>query len=800
MCFALGLAVAHQKKRLSNNKLRTDWKAVLPVINDIFLRECKDFKQDFPNGLPISNKLRSQYSDHDRDRVNKWMQMNRENCTPEEIKEMRRMRGIVFEAEERLSKLTDSVVECPGPNAATWLHFTPKTKKSTAHPVKPAKKAVRRPKAKNDSESEPEQWDEEEHETSEEQTDDNDDEEQENSEEQVDDDDGEEHDRSEEQADDNANDGHENSEQSGGEDQEEQENSSGQSNDDYNDEEERSNNKNPGDEESSSGSDDHSSDEDNSVVGRRPRRVAIVVEDEDEDAESASDEEVTDAADAIRAIRNKPRSARQAVPKTQPQRQKSSQGKKSPQLKKSSQRQKSRLNEVLNAHEIDDQPAPSTHFRGAFEAGTHAAVSHGIHDIHFDRSNPLEFEATEAWDRLQNGIFHSLQAEDDIDLVSPTLNNYVPNHGGGDILDDAIIQAKAAATFGNQDGLYLAPANQAELLRRHEPRDTSVERYNQVMSFKGLAPSPYPALAQELHHRNVNASRVHYDEGHALRPFYDVCKRILIAAFQGRRWNNLWVELQRALRLEWNNLSIVKDLIDPIVLSTGMPRSYVSEAVSLAMDKRAISSLKFAKLLAMPTYIHQSRGDPDDTLDIIIQNINAEPKIRMIHTNDVDFNAQPPSYTFWKNINEPGNDFKMVQHSESLYDQTGEVRRVMLTYGNTGQGKEVDLMLCDKPLCDECEPKDDMFPFNFAYAEQRKKLPLVHHKDVAMFEDEKLYFVPVQQGRQLGDAKLVKQDIHDVVFGSGKAYKVIFCDKTICGACKGDGVSKVADLIYPRRR
>ena len=43
-CFALGLAVAHQWKWRKNGTAVTDWKAVLEVINDVYLQEFDDFK------------------------------------------------------------------------------------------------------------------------------------------------------------------------------------------------------------------------------------------------------------------------------------------------------------------------------------------------------------------------------------------------------------------------------------------------------------------------------------------------------------------------------------------------------------------------------------------------------------------------------------------------------------------------------------------------------------------------------------------------------------------------------------
>jgi hypothetical protein len=58
----------------------------------------------------------------------------------------------------------------------------------------------------------------------------------------------------------------------------------------------------------------------------------------------------------------------------------------------------------------------------------------------------------------------------------------------------------------------------------------------------------------------------------------------------------------------------------------------------------------------------------------------------------------------------------------------------------------------------------------------------------------------MQQGPVLNDAAIVKRDIHEVMFGNGRASKVIICDKALCGACKPKDMSCIANLVLPWRR
>jgi hypothetical protein len=506
----------------------------------------------------------------------------------------------------------------------------------------------------------------------------------------------------------------------------------------------------------------------------------VAVDDEDDDAERTSDgEHFMNAADEIRADRKKAAQLfHSTARRTHPQ------------------YKKSHLSEVQNASgddeddEDDEEPAPSTFFQNAYEGGTYGDDVGGFPNVKHDQSVRLEYTAADLV-RIRDQF---LQPMDDSDFLPP-----FTSHKTG-ALYNAIIQSKAAELVGNQDGLQITPYQQNELLRRHWQNEMKALRYgeNRSMRLSGLAPPPYPP----------NPPRVYYGDGHTEhlpQPVvysYSALRRTLIIAFQARRWTDVMNVIKHApgfVEGEWN---ITTDLIDNIVATTGKSRADVTEAVSSATHRQSISSLKLAKLLALPIKINKREdAEPDGTLDNIVQQISNQPKLQMIHTNDVDFTTEPPTYTFRKNTTGSGNDFSFVHASNSLYPLTGEVRRVLLTYETTGQGKEIDVMLCHKTLCTQCTPSvTETHDLHFEYAEQRDELPLVHHKDVTMFEDEKLYFVPMQQGPALDDVVIEKRDIHEVVFANGRASQVIFCDKKLCGACKPKDVNCVADLVLPWRR
>lgn len=747
-CFALGLAVAHQWKMRKNGTPVADWHAILEVINDLYLQEFPEFRKIYPHGLPNANKLRSGYSDKDRGRSQSSWLMKPEDCTPQETREMNRIAQLLVMTERRLSTVPGSIVRNPAPNDVMWVSYD-------VNPAKASKERKR--KAKDESESESGESDQEDGDE--------------------DDRDEEEHDNSEEPADNNDND--------------EQDDSEEQTGGDENDDGQRSNNENPGGHESSSRSDDPTADDDaiagdsqsipidvdadDDVIVVAIRPPQIVVEDDD-DASKASDEvEILNAADAIFSIRQKSRRAgkeksrraRHDARQTQPQ------------------RKKTRLSEIQNEHEGYEEPTPSSYFRDAVDAGTT-----GNNNQHFHtQSVQLESKAIDSLKSFKDGARPVFKPKADLDLLPPSKRNK-PG-----VLDNAIIQAKAAEAVGNQGGLHIAHFNQKELLRRHKQSDVNAVRHDGEMSFKGLAPPEYPAIAK-IHYHTLDPLLTFFDDDYTGNS-YSECRRYLITAFQACHGFSVWDMLNRKRGFSFWEWEVFTDLINPITNTTGVSRDYVTRVVFHAKTGQPSSSVRFGKLLAMPTKIDGSKGEPNGTLDKIVQQIKQEPKLGMIHTNDVDYNTEPPTYTIRKRRHGFGNRFRSVHSSESLYAQTGEVRRVLLKDETTGQGKEVDLMLCDKPVCQICQPSDptdEELTTSFEHAEQRKQLPLVHHKDIVMFEDGALYFVPMEQALALEGAVIEKQDIHDVFFNGGKASKVIFCDKDLCGACKGKKL--VADLVF----
>lgn len=705
-CFALGLAVAHQWKWRKNGTTVTDWKAVLEVINDVYLQEFDDFRAIYPNGLTLAGKLRSEYSDRERGRHEKW-RLRQDQCTPQQIQEILRMRDIVFSTERRLSQVPDSLVVDPRPGAATWVWYQVKPPNIAA--PKAAQKAARKSKrkAKEQSESEAE-------------------------------DDGEEEDESFENGDDD-NEEEDSEVQDGGEDNAEQE---------------RSTHKDAGEEESSSGSDDASeSDRDGDIIvvaslTSRPRPIVVSVEDEDEDTERASDEEIGNPAHAIIELRKKAGHAKPAARQTRPQ------------------RKNTRLNEVQNVHDDDEQPAESTFLRDAFHDGRYGDFFYDYPTFPFGQSSES---------------LHTLGDPEWLPMSSVR---------GDGALNNAIIQAKGAAAIGQQGGINITPASQNELLRHYKQGDMQALRYDQAKRFKGLVPPNYPPV-QVVQDRILNTPHALDGDGTILPQSYPyrTFRRELIAAFQARRRIDFWAEVER-ISGQWN---VTTDLINPMAMSTGMSRADVINALTIAEKNQVDSSIELGQLLIMPTKIDQYKGEPNGTLENLVQQINRRRNLQMVHTNDVDFATQPPTYTIRKHKNGSRSNFCFVHASDSLYSQTGEVRRVLLTDETTGQGQEVDVMLCDKPLCEGCEPQEDMFERNFDHAEQRRQLPLVHRKDVVMLEDKNLYFVPMQQGPVLKGTSVIKRDIHEVIFGHGFS-RAIFCDKARCPACRG--ASCVPDLVY----
>jgi hypothetical protein len=128
-CFALGIANEHQKQPRKNGTLVPNWKAILEVINAVYLQEFDDFKKIYPNGLSNPGKLRSEFSDRERGRHNKW-RLRPDQCTSEELQAMNHIANVVIATEQRLSQLPGSIVSDPGVNPARWVYYIVKAPKA----------------------------------------------------------------------------------------------------------------------------------------------------------------------------------------------------------------------------------------------------------------------------------------------------------------------------------------------------------------------------------------------------------------------------------------------------------------------------------------------------------------------------------------------------------------------------------------------------------------------------------------------------------------------------------------------
>jgi hypothetical protein len=102
-CFALALAVDHQKQECqSDKKWCNHWKSILAVVNTVYLQEFPDFRNVYPNGLPNPNKLRTEYSDRYRIRESAKWKTKESDCSDEEIVELERIAEVVLQVETDL--------------------------------------------------------------------------------------------------------------------------------------------------------------------------------------------------------------------------------------------------------------------------------------------------------------------------------------------------------------------------------------------------------------------------------------------------------------------------------------------------------------------------------------------------------------------------------------------------------------------------------------------------------------------------------------------------------------------------
>jgi hypothetical protein len=175
-CFALELIVDHQKQPLKNKPevKVNDWDSILPVINKVYPQLDTQFAADYPNGLAIAGKLRTEYSDRYRIRQSAKWKTKKSQCSDEEIVELEKVAQIVMDAEtalhaEGVAEVRDHRIEELEPDGepATWWPSeheirTPETGEegSTATPTDtgetPTQKPKKRKRKKDESNEEKE--------------------------------------------------------------------------------------------------------------------------------------------------------------------------------------------------------------------------------------------------------------------------------------------------------------------------------------------------------------------------------------------------------------------------------------------------------------------------------------------------------------------------------------------------------------------------------------------------------------------------------------------------------------------
>jgi hypothetical protein len=167
-CFALALAVDHQKQeRQSDKKWCNHWKSILAVVNTVYLQEFPDFTAVYPNGLPNPNKLRTEYSDRYRVRESKKWKTKKIDCS-DEVVELERIAEVVLQVETDLcnagvQKVRDHRAEAMKPDgvpATRWPSDneirTPETceEGSTAAPTDTGETPTQKPKKRKRKEDE----------------------------------------------------------------------------------------------------------------------------------------------------------------------------------------------------------------------------------------------------------------------------------------------------------------------------------------------------------------------------------------------------------------------------------------------------------------------------------------------------------------------------------------------------------------------------------------------------------------------------------------------------------------------
>lgn len=738
MCFAMGLAVDHQKIRRKNGTLVTHWGSVLAVVNDIYVNHFPDFAKLYPNGLPDANKLRTEFSDRYRQREAKKWRTKRDQCSQDEIVKMEAICDVVFETETRLGRMNTNTVQVPAPDASTWGQYEIRR---AGEGTKKAAGVKRKRTQKEESESE-EEWKDSDVEA-----------------------------------------GTPTGSFSISHEVASMEQSS------------------PYEEEFQGGQAFNEEDDDDMIIVAGAPNNSFEHQDPSHANNQAFPAPTTSRHTQVtfpvvareNAIRNlRPQ---QRVPEPDPQMWHGfdEDANEFPDLFASNM-----VSHALSGL-VDTRPKVA----GGRKYGQHFHFEPEDIDLgmdHFPHTrdvNPVAFpmDGSRRKGDRQRGYFHQTgddddgivfphsgkdwtkDAEDNADDMQDQMDEPMTDHIGMQIGEQIGQQ--------NNDDECVAPLSHGQQLLRRKQDEIVAEAWGKRIQYNrpgDLSPELFPK-----HLVGPHPFRSYVGDGHTEVEYtWAACKNTLISGVQDQRWNVLWDVLKYVPGIELSKWHHVRDLIDPLVESTGISREFVATAVTQALVGAPKSSLPLQRLLAVPT----RRGEGQNDLGTTFQQINSQLGLAMIHTSEVDFSTEQPTYITRKAPSEPAVPInhtrfqpkQFVSQHNALYKQTGEVRRVLLRDEVTGQEQQIDLMLCDDKICGECTPEGKR---NYDYAYQRQELPLVHHKDVMMLEDKALFFAPKKQSFITVGAGIVQQDIHEVLFSGGKVSKVIFCDKESCVACFG---------------
>lgn len=740
MCFALGLAADHQQKQRKNLTWVTDWAAVLPVINAVYLQEYPEFAKLYPTGLPNANKLRTGFSDRYRQRKSTKWRTRVEQCTPEEIRKMHAIAQVVIDIETSLGNQNTNPVRVPAPDASRWVQYQIRYSDDTNTNTTAAGVKRKRPQ-KEESEDE-EEWQQSDH---------------------------------SEDVEDDAPTG-----------------SSSVSHEVASMEQSI-----PYEKEFQGGPTANGEDSENITVSRRGYNNGFQHQNPFSDNFQALPAPTTSRHTRVTPpVESREKAPRELRPQERFALPKTWDGYENGDL-----RFPDPFSPDVGFDSGDalvdtrpEVPGGRKYGDGAFYLEPNDIDLPVDYHLHLRDVNPVAFPmdgSSRKGDR-KSGYLH--QTDDDDDGIMFSQNVNMDPEDNDDHLQDLPEQPmnehfgmQMGEQIGQQanDEEYQAPLSHGQqILRRKEIR---IEAEAWAKRIQYNRPGDHRPELFPKHLLLPNPFRSYVGDGDTEAEYtWAACKETLIKGVQHQRWNILWDALEYVPGINLNTWDLVKDLIDPLAESTGVSRQSIALAVEQAMAQTPLSSLPLQRLLAAPA----RSGELHNGLEMTVEQINSQPRLAMIHTSDVDFSTDQPTYIARKapsGAAAPDNHIRFqpkqfISHHDALYKQTGEVRRVLLRDEVTGQAQEVDVMLCDDRICGECKPNG---PRNYDYAYQRHELPLVHHKDVMMLEDKGLVFAPKKQTAVAMGAGIVQQDIHQVLFSGGKLSKVIFCDKESCVACLG---------------